>query len=102
MLGSSLGKAYALEQDVEPLLAGTKSVEPLVLHVNVGDCVSLELTNGTDGGPVSVHADMLAFDPSDSYGAAVGRNQGIDVAGGDAQIHLLCTPGGGRDRRAAA
>ena len=74
MLNGSRGKAYALEQDVKPLLAGTRIVEPLVLHVNVGDCVSLELTNGTDGGPVSIHADMLAFDPSDSYGAAVGRN----------------------------
>ena len=74
MLSGSPGKIYALEQDVDPILTGIKRVEPLVLHVNVGDCVALDLTNSTDGGPVSVHADMLAFDPSDSYGAAVGRN----------------------------
>ncbi len=88
MLGGSPGKAYALDQDVQPIIAGTKEVEPLVLHVNVGDCVALELTNATDA-PVSIHADMLAFDPSDSYGAAVGRNPEQSAPPGETRRYVF-------------
>jgi hypothetical protein len=45
-----------------------------VLHVNVGDCIVIELTNRTAQGAVSIHADMLAYDPRDSAGVEVGRN----------------------------
>ena len=48
--------------DEEAVASGSAAPQPLVLHVNVGDCVSVDLSNRT-GGPVSFHADMLAFDP---------------------------------------
>ncbi|MGQ0521205.1 MAG: multicopper oxidase domain-containing protein [Actinomycetota bacterium] len=81
MLGGP-GKLYVLEADRAAVLAGARPPEPLSLHVNVGDCVLVDLANGT-GGPVSFHADMLAFDPLDSGGVAAGRNppQAVDPGG---------------------
>ena len=73
MLGGRPGKAYVLEGDRAAVLSGAAPVEPLVLHVNVGDCIRIDLANAT-GGPVSFHADMLAFDPLDSAGVTAGRN----------------------------
>ncbi|MGI8425786.1 MAG: multicopper oxidase domain-containing protein [Actinomycetota bacterium] len=63
--------------------AGAKSPgAPLVLHVNVGDCIKVDLNNKTDG-KVSFHADMLAFDPADSAGVNAGVNpdQLVEVGG---------------------
>ena len=57
----------------EEVLSGRRRPEPLVLHVSVGDCVSVELSNEITDGPVSFHADLLAADPSDSAGVAAGR-----------------------------
>lgn len=73
-LDGAFSKIYVLEQDVDRVLAGTKPVSPMVLHINIGDCVVVYLTNETVGGPVSFHVDMLAFDPATSYGTEVGRN----------------------------
>ncbi len=72
MLGGARGKVYALQEGRAALLSGVKPPEPLVLHVNVGDCVVAELSNETSGGPVSFHTDMLAFDPRDSGGVEAG------------------------------
>jgi hypothetical protein len=68
------GMAYVLEADVAAATAagGGAPPGPLVLHVNVGDCVVVDLANRT-AGPVSLHADRLAFDPADSAGVAAGR-----------------------------
>src|SRR5207245_1215552 len=52
----------------------------LVLHVNVGDCLVVRLTNRTRQGGVSLHADMLAFDPQDSAGVMAGRNAASQTA----------------------
>jgi hypothetical protein len=68
------GKVYVLAEDREAIISGERVAEPLVLHVNVGDCIQIELTNRTGQGPVSLHADMLAYDPRDSAGVDVGRN----------------------------
>jgi hypothetical protein len=83
MLGDSSGKLFVLEEDRDAALSGTKTPEPLVLHVNVGDCIRVNLRNGTPAGPVSFHADMLAYDPMDSQGVAAGFNppQGV-IPGG--------------------
>src|SRR5207245_6371428 len=72
-------KAYVLEADAAAVGAGRAPPEPLVLHVNVGDCVLVDLANRT-AGPVSLHADQLAFDPADSAGVAAGREprQAVD------------------------
>jgi hypothetical protein len=63
MLEGSRGLAYVLEQDRAAALAGSRPPEPLVLHVNVGDCLEIRLRNETET-PVSLHADLLAYDPA--------------------------------------
>ena len=63
MLGGSRGLAYVLEQDRAAVPAGGRPPQPLVLHVNVGDCLEVWLRNETDA-PVSLHADLLAYDPA--------------------------------------
>jgi hypothetical protein len=62
MLGNAGGKLYVLREDKAEIRSGSKSPEPFVLRVNVGDCVVVHLTNETSG-PVSFHADKLAYDP---------------------------------------
>ena len=74
MLGNQLGKVYVLDADRDAVLSGERAPEPLVLHATVGDCIQIDLTNRTSQGSVSLHADMLAFDPRDSAGVEVGRN----------------------------
>ncbi|MGH9177297.1 MAG: multicopper oxidase domain-containing protein, partial [Acidimicrobiales bacterium] len=73
MLAGGLGKVFVLEADRAGVESGAVPAQPLVLHVNEGDCLRVELSNAT-AGPVSFHADMLAFDPMDSGGVAAGRN----------------------------
>jgi FtsP/CotA-like multicopper oxidase with cupredoxin domain len=79
MLGGRTGTVYALRADVA--LARSGRARPLVLHVNVGDCIRVRLANETRG-PVSFHADMLAFDPKSSGGVDAGRNPAQAVAPG--------------------
>ncbi|MDP8928011.1 MAG: multicopper oxidase domain-containing protein, partial [Actinomycetota bacterium] len=74
MLGGRTGKVYVLTADREAVASGARPPEPLVLHVDVGDCVEVALTNATAGGPVSFHVDGLAFDPLEGGGVAAGRN----------------------------
>jgi hypothetical protein len=73
MLEDTKGKLYVLEEDKAAVLSGARAVEPLVLHVNVGDCIAIHLTNETQGGAVSVHADLLAADPM-NIGVEAGFN----------------------------
>ena len=49
-----------LEKDGKGVESGSAPPEPLVLHVNAGDCILISLTNRTTQGPVSIHANMLA------------------------------------------
>jgi FtsP/CotA-like multicopper oxidase with cupredoxin domain len=65
MLDGKPGAIFVLGQNA------SGGPEPLVLHVNVGDCVVIELSNATDR-PVSLHAGMLASDPRRSGGVAAG------------------------------
>lgn len=62
MLNGNKGKIYVLQKDKEAVLSGAKAAEPLVLHVNVGDFIKVNLKNETEG-PVSFFARMLASDP---------------------------------------
>jgi len=80
--GTPQGKIYVLQTDKAAVLSGKRPPEPLVLHVNVGDCVTVVLTNETKEGSVSFHADMLAFDPKVSGGIAAGRDPPQAVAPG--------------------
>ena len=72
MLDGAMGKIYVLDSQREAVTSGATAPEPLVLHVNAGDCIRVSLTNATQDGPVSFHADMLAYDPQDSQGIATG------------------------------
>jgi hypothetical protein len=75
MLGSSQGMVYVLEKDWVAIRAGSRPPEPLVLHVNVGDCLEVRLRNETDA-PVSLHADLLAYDPADASPVPPGEIRG--------------------------
>jgi FtsP/CotA-like multicopper oxidase with cupredoxin domain len=82
MLASGRGKVFVLDQDRDAVVSGRMAPDPLTLHVNVGDCVVVRLTNETTGGPVSFHADLLAFDPRTDGGVAAGFNESQAVAPG--------------------
>jgi hypothetical protein len=75
MLEGSRGVVYVLEKDRPAILAGRRPSEPLVLHVNVGDCLEVWLRNDTDV-PVSLHADLLAYDPADASPVPPGEVRG--------------------------
>jgi hypothetical protein len=76
MMGGSRGVIYVLEKDRAAVLAGRQPPEPLVLHVNVGDCLEVRLRNDTDS-PVSFHADLLAYDPADVSAVSPGEVRGF-------------------------
>ena len=85
MLGGDVGKVFVTAADRAPVVSGQKAPEPLVLRANVGDCIEIDLTNGTDA-PVSFHADMLAFDPASSAGVAAGRHPVQVVEPGESRL----------------
>lgn len=66
------GKVFTLEAEAAAVESGRAAPQPLVLHVDVGDCITVHLRNATTGGPVSLHPDQLAFDPATSAGVAAG------------------------------
>jgi len=82
MLGGAMGRVYAPRDDVAALRSGARPPEPLVLHVGVGDCIAIELTNELASDSVSFHADMLATDPRTSSGVTAGRNEAQTIAPG--------------------
>jgi hypothetical protein len=83
------GKMFVLAQDKDALRAGVRAAEPFVLHVNVGDCLKVNLKNELTAGPVSLHADLLAYDPRDSSGSAVGNNPPQSVAPGQTRTYTF-------------
>lgn len=87
MLNGAMGKLYVLTADKAAVESGAKHPEPLVLHVNVGDCIKIELTNGLASGPVSFHTDMLAFDPKNSYGVSAGNDPDQAVMPGETRMY---------------
>jgi FtsP/CotA-like multicopper oxidase with cupredoxin domain len=84
MLGGGKGEIYVLDRDRDAVVANRIPPQPLVLHVNVGDCLRVQLTNLTSGGPVTFHTDLLAADPATSGGVAAGRDPDTSVAPGKA------------------
>jgi len=47
---------------------------PLTLHVNVGDCLKINLKNEMAKAQAGFHVDTMVFDPKDSFGVNVGTN----------------------------
>lgn len=80
MLGGDDGKIFVLDDQRRALLDGGREAEPLVLRASVGDCIVVRLINLTGDGPVSFHADNLAYDPMESMGIAAGFNPPQTVA----------------------
>ncbi|MCG3116386.1 MAG: multicopper oxidase domain-containing protein [Candidatus Manganitrophus sp. SA1] len=70
------GKIFMLEGEKTKVADGGFQPMPLTLHVNVGDCIKVNLKNEMKKDKVSFSADMLAFDPKDSHGVNVGNNPG--------------------------
>jgi hypothetical protein len=82
MLKGADGQVFVADADRAAVLAGHKQAEPLVLHVNVGDCIQVQLSNDTSHGAVSYHCDLLSADPATSAGVAAGREPPQTVAVG--------------------
>ncbi|HZC80250.1 MAG TPA: hypothetical protein VE222_00790, partial [Nitrospiraceae bacterium] len=76
VLENTAGKMYVLEGDLTRVKAGELKPSPLTLHVNVGDCVKINLKNQMAKERAGFHVDMMAFDPKDSFGVNVGNNPG--------------------------
>ncbi|MGB2695019.1 MAG: hypothetical protein WBD55_07515, partial [Dehalococcoidia bacterium] len=89
MLNGKNGRLFVLKQDEQDVAAGRRPPEPLVLHVNVGDCIRIDLANDTKDGPVSLHADMLAYDPKTSAGIAAGATPTQTVAPGEMRTYTF-------------
>jgi hypothetical protein len=89
------GVVFALRADEADIAAGRRRPEPLVLRVNAGECLEIDLRNDLDqapnllvlGQPASVNLSKLLFDPQGSYGAAVGFNPDSTVAAGDRRLY---------------
>lgn len=89
MLGGEIGKIFALGSDTAAVISGDREPEPLVLRINVGDCVQVALSNELPEGRVSFHADMLAYDPKDSMGITAGLNPEQTVAPGESKTYTF-------------
>jgi FtsP/CotA-like multicopper oxidase with cupredoxin domain len=76
LLANPAGKIFMLEGEESKVAARGFQPMPLTLHVNVGDCIQINLMNNLKKEKVSFSADMLAFDPKDSHGVNVGNNPG--------------------------
>ncbi|KKI91024.1 multicopper oxidase [Bacillus sp. SA1-12] len=90
------GRIYALDEDVEDILAGRKEPEPLILHMNAGTCISINFTNRLSevaGGDAfqlvtrtyeaAFHIHFVKFDVLVSDGANIGWNYDSSVLPGE-------------------
>lgn len=74
LLSNPTGRIFVLEGQTATV-ASEPAPSPLVLHVNVGDCLKITLRNKTRD-RVSIHLDGMAYDPLDSLGINAGANPG--------------------------
>ncbi|WP_447971483.1 hypothetical protein [Nitrospira sp. M1] len=80
-------KIYVLEDEVQKV-SGDAQPMPLTLRANVGDCITVKLTNKLKKGKASFSAFGLAFDPKDSQGVNLGNNPGDQtVAPGQSRVY---------------
>lgn len=90
LLANPEGKIFVLENEVTKVADEEFLPHPLTLHVNIGDCVKVKLTNSLKEGKVSFHVTNMAFDPKDSQGINVGNNPGDQtVAPGKSKTYTL-------------
>src|SRR4029453_8619598 len=95
MLTGARGKLYVLREDAAAVRSGRKTPEPLVLRVNVEDCVVIDLANETSG-PVSFDGGMLAHDPRDRVATAPEQRRSYTYFAppelGEATVLVRATP----------
>ncbi|HVF18836.1 MAG TPA: hypothetical protein VNA14_01150, partial [Mycobacteriales bacterium] len=84
VLGGAQGAVFALRADLDALRSGAPS-QPLVIHVGVGDCLVVELTNATSA-PVSPHVDQLVGE-APSSGIATGDLPDQSTAAGGTRTY---------------
>ena len=90
LLHNPNGKVFVLENEVSKVADSSVMPHPLTLHVNIGDCVKIKLTNRLKKGKTSLHVNNMAFDPRDSQGINVGYNKGDQtVAPGKSKIYTF-------------
>jgi hypothetical protein len=63
-----------------------------VLHVNVGDCILINLRNESEAGPISWHTELLAIDPREGLGVEAGYNPPQVVMVGESRRYTLYAP----------
>ncbi|MDQ1717947.1 MAG: hypothetical protein QOE89_1900, partial [Pseudonocardiales bacterium] len=76
---NSVRLAYVPTAQLTAVLAGTLKPQPLVLHLNAGDCVSVTVTNRTSEPRISFHLAGLGSGIASS-GADVGWNPETTIA----------------------
>ena len=87
------GKIYMLEGEKSKVATDGFQPMPLTLHVNVGDCIKVNLKNEMKTSRASFSADLLAFDPKDSQGMNVGNNPGDQTIGpGQSRTYTFYAP----------
>lgn len=90
------GRIFILDKDIDAVLCGRKPIEPLVIHVEAGDCLRLNLTNrlpnvlpGSAFQLVNrtyecgMHVHFVKFDVLVSDGANIGWNYDSSVLPGE-------------------
>ncbi|MCQ3976543.1 MAG: hypothetical protein DPW09_24185, partial [Anaerolineae bacterium] len=82
----SNGVIYALTELEQDIVEGLIRPYPLVLRVNVGECLEINLTNHLSE-RASINLGKLLFDPQGSYGAAVGFNADSTVGPGEKRLY---------------
>jgi hypothetical protein len=88
------GIVYALSNDYDKIKSGFKSVEPLVLRVNRGDCLRVILRNKVSSGALyggdraGFSAGLVNTNPQAYGGSAVGLNPDSTVQRNDVRSYL--------------
>src|ERR687890_980796 len=93
-LDRQVAKVRAAEQS-RHVSIGMKENDPiqsLVIRANLGDCVQINFTNDSSGGPVGMHIDGLAYDVDKSSGDAVGENTPSTAARGETRTYRYWIP----------
>ncbi|GJL65619.1 MAG: hypothetical protein NPIRA05_05900 [Nitrospirales bacterium] len=81
------GRMYVLDSDVEAVLSGEMQANPLVIRANIGDCITVKLTNRMKTHHASFHLDSPTFDPQGSLGITLGLNPAQTVPPHDESEH---------------
>ena len=90
LVANPTGKIFVLANEKARVASASYQPMPLTLHVNVGDCIKVNLKNELGEGRVSFHADNLAFNPLESQGINIGMNPGDQTIGpGEAKTYTF-------------